>query len=224
MTIEEFSNQFDILYNNITSNQAPGLSEYEKSVFLTRAQDYIILGIYNGSIDGSSFEGTEEVARYIEQLTTQIIINTFSPGSGITSASVFATLPSDLWFIVYETALIKSDSPSCLINGKEVPVTPVTHDQFNKLVNNPFRGPSINRVLRLSTQNKSELISKYPIQYYKIRYIRNSKPIILENLSQYGLTIKGQTLPMTSELNSVLHNVLLDRAVSLAQYAWGQSK
>ena len=35
MTITEFSNQFDVLYNNITSNQAPGLNEYEKSVFLT---------------------------------------------------------------------------------------------------------------------------------------------------------------------------------------------
>jgi len=37
MTVEEFSNQFDVLFNNITSNAAPGLNEYEKSVFLTKA-------------------------------------------------------------------------------------------------------------------------------------------------------------------------------------------
>ena len=42
MTAEEFSQEFDILYNNIASNQAPGLTEYEKSVFLTKAQDEII--------------------------------------------------------------------------------------------------------------------------------------------------------------------------------------
>lgn len=42
MTCEEFSNEFDILYNNVMSNQAPGLDEYEKSVFLTRAQDDIV--------------------------------------------------------------------------------------------------------------------------------------------------------------------------------------
>ena len=42
MTNQEFSNEFDILYNNVTSNQAPGLDEYEKSVFLTKAQDQII--------------------------------------------------------------------------------------------------------------------------------------------------------------------------------------
>ena len=29
MTNQEFSNEFDILYNNVTSNQAPGLDEYE---------------------------------------------------------------------------------------------------------------------------------------------------------------------------------------------------
>jgi hypothetical protein len=37
MTNPEFSDEFDIYYNNITSNQAPGLNEYEKSVFLTEA-------------------------------------------------------------------------------------------------------------------------------------------------------------------------------------------
>ena len=42
MTNEEFNNEFDVLYNNITSNQAPGLDEYEKSVFLTKAQDDIV--------------------------------------------------------------------------------------------------------------------------------------------------------------------------------------
>lgn len=42
MDAQDFSNRFDVLYNNITSNQAPGLDEYEKSVFLTKAQDEII--------------------------------------------------------------------------------------------------------------------------------------------------------------------------------------
>jgi len=37
MTIEEMSNEFDVLYNNVSSNQAPGLNEYEKSVLLTKA-------------------------------------------------------------------------------------------------------------------------------------------------------------------------------------------
>ena len=42
MDIKEFSAEFDILYNNITSNIAPGLTEYEKSVFLTQAQEQLV--------------------------------------------------------------------------------------------------------------------------------------------------------------------------------------
>lgn len=47
MTNAEFSNEFDVLYNSITSNQAPGLDEYEKSVFLTKAQDEIVKSYFN---------------------------------------------------------------------------------------------------------------------------------------------------------------------------------
>ena len=48
MTNKEFSYEFDILYNNIMSNQAPGLDDYEKSVFLTKAQENIVLELYSG--------------------------------------------------------------------------------------------------------------------------------------------------------------------------------
>lgn len=47
MEIQEFSNGFDILYNNIMSNAAPGLNEYEKSFFLTKAQDEILRNYFN---------------------------------------------------------------------------------------------------------------------------------------------------------------------------------
>ena len=61
MTNDEFSSQFDIYYNNVTSNAAPGLNEYEKSVFLTRASEDIVIELYNGrSVPGVSFESNED--------------------------------------------------------------------------------------------------------------------------------------------------------------------
>lgn len=61
MTTSEFSNQFDVLYNNIMSNQAPGLDEYEKSVFLTKAQDEIVKAYFNpkGNKFLEGFDGNE---------------------------------------------------------------------------------------------------------------------------------------------------------------------
>ena len=56
MSIREFSDQFDVLYNNITSNQAPGLTEYEKSVFLTKAQDEIIKNYFTANSKGNNIQ------------------------------------------------------------------------------------------------------------------------------------------------------------------------
>ena len=47
MTLQEFNTNFDLLYNNIASNQAPGLDEYEKSVFLTNAQLELVKNYFN---------------------------------------------------------------------------------------------------------------------------------------------------------------------------------
>ena len=54
MTTTEFSNQFDLLFNNISSNQAPGLNEYEKSVFLTKAQDEIVKNYFQAESNGNT--------------------------------------------------------------------------------------------------------------------------------------------------------------------------
>lgn len=62
MTISEFSNEFDVLYNNIMSNQAPGLDEYEKSVFLTKAQNEILKNYFNpkGNKYQEGFDGNRK--------------------------------------------------------------------------------------------------------------------------------------------------------------------
>lgn len=51
MTAKEFSEEFDILYNSVASNQAPSLDEYEKSVFLTKAQEELIRAYFNPKLN-----------------------------------------------------------------------------------------------------------------------------------------------------------------------------
>lgn len=102
MTLKEFSNEFDVLYNNIMSNAAPGLNEYEKSVFLTQAQEEFIVATYSGRLQGiDSFEGTEEVKKYLDNLIISISIY---PNSNLTlnRNGVSFSVPSDILFTVYE--------------------------------------------------------------------------------------------------------------------------
>ena len=69
MTKEEMSVEFDLLYNNIMSNLAPGLDNYEKSRFLTMAQEAIVREYYNGiSPLSNSFEKNEAMRRSLANL------------------------------------------------------------------------------------------------------------------------------------------------------------
>lgn len=91
MNVQEFSNEFDILYN-INSNMSPGFNEYEKSVLLTKAQEEIIISLYNGSnVSQSSFEETQELRSYLSNLirTESIIPDSDYDGIALTDRSQF---------------------------------------------------------------------------------------------------------------------------------------
>lgn len=220
MTTQEFSLEFDLIYNNIMSNQAPGLSEYEKSLFLTQAQEALVLDIYSGKL-GSPFEGSEEVTDYLSPLVKQTTVDTAISGNGMDSRSVFFKIPEDVWFKTGEKAMIMSDSLECNgCNKREVDVVPVTQDTLYRTKNSPFRGPNERRVLRLdSGVYNVELISKYPIISYTLRYLSKPEPIILDNLTD-GLTIEGKDKVQTCKLNPAIHRAILSRAVNIAKSVW----
>lgn len=213
MTTSEFSNEFDILYNSITSNSAPGLLPYEKSVLLTEAEHQVVIGLYNGSLSGESLEKTEELRRSLDSLikTDYPIAVTEDLYKGLDSNSSFYKINKDVLFITYES--VELDNSYC---NTVVSVIPVRQDEYHKLRNNPFRGPNKRRVIRLDSGNNIiELISKYPIKNYMIRYLSRPTPIILEDLEE-GLSIDSLNKETQCTLNPALHRIILERAVELA--------
>lgn len=222
MTVEEFSNEFDVLIQSYSKQlkfrETDDLSftEYEKSSFLTKAQEELVIEFYNGNNPNrDSFEKTEEIRRYLSSLVTSYEgKRVSSPIQGLTATSKFFTIPDNLWFITYESATLES-TDKC-INGLIVPVIPVRQDEFNRIRNNPFRGASKSRVLRLDVSgNLVELISKYDIDKYLIRYLAKPNPIIIENLPQ-SLSINNINKKTECSLNPALHRLILDRAVRMA--------
>lgn len=259
-TVQEWSLKFDQYYNNITSNQAPGLEEYEKSVFLTDAQKAVVLALYNGTL-GKPFESTEDVANYLAPLVKQAfweenpdngVTNTITkvdnPSYQIVTGSSVFKLPSDLMFRTYESCNLNVNV-NC--NSVAAVVVPVTQDEYWRTSRNPFKGPNDVRVLRLiysdSTyavpasqssssgqagsqvveQDKkwtntkySEIVSKYDIVYYLVRYISNPHPIILTSLNNSGLDIDGETDECPCLLDEALHETILNEAVKIAKSVW----
>ena len=71
MNNSEFSDTFDIMlnshsapaiYGEPSSKQFITLDEYEKSLFLTKAQEELVVDLYAGRTPfGAAFEGTEKI-------------------------------------------------------------------------------------------------------------------------------------------------------------------
>lgn len=246
MTTTEMSNSFSVLYNNITSNQAPGLNEYEKSLFLTQAQESIVMSLYNGTAS-RSFEETEEFTTYLSPLVRQVTLSVPEEDAlHIVDETVVYKLPADLMFRTYESCMLsdpdnKFGCDAFLVQKRAI-VVPVTQDEFWKTMSNPFKGPTAHKVLRLAydkasefnvdslidntskVDKYSELLSRYTIDSYTVRYIKRPSPIILTDLSTISssLSINGETEEMACELNPQIHDRIVLEAVNLAKSVWRQ--
>lgn len=235
MTLQDFSDNFDTLLNSYAVTAGFGstdnptsveLTEYEKSVFLTKAQEEEILSLYNGKNPyGESFEQTEEMRRYLAPLVETVelepITNSSNQPLGINSSSKFFSLPdgSDennpaVWFLIYESVTVTNSECASMASQE---VYPVRHDEYSKIKKNPFRGANDRRALRLDlSDNVVEIISNHPVTKYLIRYLRKPSPIILSNLSDDN-TIDGKTEASESfDIPEQLHQKVLERAVMLA--------
>lgn len=213
-TSEEWSVNFDILYNNISSNQAPGLTEYEKSVFLTQAQEAVILDLYKGT-SGDAFETTEEVTRYLSSLVKtrnfDNISTTSNTAVGNKQYNISTSAVSDLWFITYQSGSITIGD-----NTRDVIVVPSRQDSLFKDLNNPFKGPNKNKVLAVSEEGSIILYSKYPINTFYIKYLKRPNPIVLDN-SELEIS---DVSDFNIEIPESLHNQVLYKAVQLAKAVW----
>lgn len=226
MTTAEFSNEFDVLYNNIMSNGAPGLNEYEKSVLLTKAQEEIVKNYfdpagnkYRQGLDDSpkrqiDFSELIKVGEGVLNATSTPL--TFSPGAKVYD------LPADLFLIINES--VETD------NGIKQ-VVPVSYQDYTRLMSRPYKEPVAYQAWRLtSTSTKKNQVAAEiivnnfdTIKSYKVRYIKRPQPIITVNLTEeysQGLTIGGITGPSECELNPIIHSEVLQRAVELAKAAY----
>ena len=227
MTVEEFSNEFDTLLNSYAHSPQFGeqsfqtdinLNEYEKSVFLTEAQEDIVKELYSGKYTGESFERTEELRRELENLVTQ---KNYQENDKQVSDILQDTkythtvfnLPTDCLYIVYEQVSWSTDD-TCL-SSLIADVIPTTHDEYWRTRNNPFRGPNSKKVLRLDNKTSQvELVSSGTIGTYLLRYLRKPEPIVLENFSDES--IDGVSTAQTCKLEESIHRDILERAVRLA--------
>lgn len=215
----EFSNEFDVLYNNIMSNASPGLDEYEKSVLLTKAQEEIVKNYYNPK--GNKYgEGLDDSLKRQIDFSSLIKVSkgTFIPSPSFTldSRSKVFTLPSDLFIVINEAVTTNKGTKQ---------IIPISYTEYVRLMSKPYKEPFKYQAWRIISTSSDEITteiivnSNEEITDYIIRYIKRPSPIITVDLSsEYeGLTINGISSISECELNPILHQEILQRAVELAK-------
>lgn len=229
MTAIEFKEAFNTLYNNINSMASPGLDDYEISFLLTLAQEELVKN-YNdptSNLKQEGFEGSDKRRIDLKELiknynTTEPLLN---QGYLLNENSVVYQIPNDVFLIKQESAVINDSN--CVNNSdtiklKRVSVIPKTYDEYNTQIKNPFKRPNNNKVWRLDYNSSEpgsnivELISNQDIYGYQMRYLKYPRPIIVTDLID-DLTINGQRLQSTSELNKEIHSEIVRRAVVLSK-------
>ena len=234
MNLPEFSNQFDVLVSSYRrfrdfDDREPldtiEFNEYEKSLYLTKSQETLAMDLYSGrDIVGASFEETEELRRYLAGIVKEARLSPITSTSGILgvdSKSKFFTLPDDLWFITYESVTVNGGKCG---EDSSMEVVPVRQDEYHRLKKNPFRGANNRRSLRLDlSDGVVEIVSKFTVTAYYLRYLRKIRPIVLEDMPN-GLTINGVGTQSGCELHESLHQRILERAVVLALQSKGYTR
>lgn len=234
MANQELSNSFQTLVNSYMrfrdfDDKEPldtiEFDEYEKSLYLSKAQEELVISLYNGKNPfGDSFESTEEMRRYLSPLVKEAEISPITNTSGILgvdSHSKFFTLPQDLWFITYESVIISDGKCE---NTTTMDVVPIRQDEYHKLKKNPFRGANDRRSLRLDlSEGNVEIVSKYTVTKYYVRYLKKIRPIVLEDMPD-GLTVNGVSSETSCELHESLHQRILELAVQMALQSKGYKR
>lgn len=247
------------------------LVEYDtaNSVNTDKIENYSLVngdGNQEGVRKNNTTEYNEEVIRSGVPIIEEIPINKKTKGfHKIKSDSSVVTLPENLMFIIYEQVTFSDLDLECL-DGNTAVVTPITHDEYYRAMQNPFRRPNERRVFRLDVAHPNnefeaegrllylynryknvkqhnievskgynevngyadrfnlrdddrpqmiELISKYKIGTYFCRYIKRPNPIVVNELPEY-LTVYGFNHRTESEINPILHKVILENAIKLA--------
>lgn len=165
MTTQEFSNEFDVLYNNIMSNQAPGLDEYEKSIFLTKAQEELVRDYFNSRNvkNAQGFDDNQkrqyDFSTLLSSITLPDFIDTYralSVHGSVTYNTIFDSrakiyiAPSDLFLVINESI---EDSAK-----RRYSVLPISYDEYNRLMLKPYGFPLKRQAWRIISDRTSSLV------------------------------------------------------------------
>ncbi len=198
MGINEMHKEFMILIDKADSGGAPSFLLSEVDVFLNAAiERFVSKRAFGNNPRRTTFEEDQKRRDDLRNLITHystIPVSVDLSGANKVNGR-FVNLPKDYRHAINEEASINFTASSGTgVLSKRVKVTPITHDRYNKIIDDPFNKPGKNTVYRLDySDDKFELISAEgtSIDKYYLRYIKN--PLIVSNADKVHCDLANHT-------------------------------
>lgn len=191
MTTQEFSNQFDILYNN-ASNSAPGLDEYEKSVILTKAEKDLVRDYFNSRTvkTGEGFDDSQKrqydfstLLRTVKlELKSLLLIyfNGYQKDFNIfDNRSLIYVAPPDFFLSINESIIDNN-------NNRRYSVLPISYSEYNRLMLKPYGYPLKRQAWRIISDS-SPTLGEYSCTYVKLQSGTSKFLIVIRSKSSKDL-------------------------------------
>ena len=212
MVISEFHQEFKILVDKTDSLNYTDFLPEEIDIYLNKAiEKFISQRAYGNNPRREGIEETQKRFDDLITLVTNYSLSTFTTTNAKPNG-VIAALPSDYWHTLEEDVTISYPDCNNVTSTKVVPVIPVTHDKYNKIIRDPFNKPDNSKVVRMGLNGSMELISGtgVTITTYKLRYIR--KPAVVS----YGTTYSTVGTDTQCDLPVSTHKEIIAMAVQIA--------
>ena len=229
MTRAEMHNEFKFLVDKADSASAPIFLEHEIDMLLNIAvEKFISKRAFGNNVRRTGFEEDQKRRDDLRTLITEVSIDMDELDKalgGLTDED------AALYSITQKPNSLKLPLPTdyrhaineeCLFGDMRVGVTPITHDRYNKIIDDPFNTPTSKTVYKLesgrvgSTDYVELIFSKDSMvavtgSQYRLRYLRN--PAVIA--AAVATTTEGgeTTLAVSCDLASHTHKEIVRMAV-----------
>ncbi len=183
MDRDEMHAEFKLLLDKGDSFDAPSFLDEEIDHFLNKSQEkFVSKRAFGNNVRRTGFEEDQKRRDDLRTLIVEGQLSATSPVVTNKPNGRFVTLPDTYRHSIQEEAYIYTSNVEG--SGRRVSVKPITHDRYNKIMDDPFNKPGEDTVYRLgyggsSYSNLVELIcgdGQYVGTYY-LRYLRHPLPV-----------------------------------------------
>lgn len=204
-TIRQWHIRARLLLDKVDSKAVPSFETNEMDDFFNMAIKRYVLSRYK------EFEVNQRRTDDLRGLVKEVNISRDSPSLSLYPNADSYTLPVDYMFSISERPLISSYKNSCgnTVTNKIGYLRAIQHDDFEKLLKDPFNKPQEKEVLRLIQSNKIILVhdENTVLSDLVLSYIKN--PIEVQ------LDLEDENNSINSDMPEHTHDEIIQLAVQI---------